>query len=282
MQRKVLGKGLKALFQETATPAEGGPAPTRGVIHLPVDKIHPNPDQPRTRFEPETIEELGRSIQKKGLIQPVVVFESNGEYFLVAGERRLRAVKTLGMPTIPAIVRETERTDLLELALIENIQREDLNPMEEAAAYKKLMDDFSLTQEEIASRIGKARSTIANFLRLFYLPREIQEDLAHRRLTMGHAKSILMCSDRKAQFRLRNKILRESLTVRSAEGGGGRKTRPVSAAREQEVFYRALERGMEEKYLTKVRFIPEKIGGKIVITYSSNPDLDRIVELLLK
>lgn len=274
MQKKALGKGLKALFPE----ADSEDGLGTGTADLKVSKIIPNPEQPRKAFAAETLAELAESIRQKGVIQPIIVRRENDRYVLVAGERRWRAVKQLGMTTIPAIVRSAEGVDLLELALIENVQREDLNPMEEAAAYKRLIDDFELTQEEIASRVGKARSTVANFLRLLQLPAEIREDLAARRLTLGHAKALLSCGDTKSQLRLRKKILNQEMSVRTTEKRGGKKRGRV--AKKRDVFLDRLERDLQDRLLAKVRVLPEKKGGKIVIPYSSDEELDRIVELL--
>jgi len=278
MQRKVLGKGLKALFPETNR------TDTRSsFFQLNVELVKPNPDQPRTHFSSDSLEELSRSIKEKGVIQPIVVRKKNNTFILIAGERRLRAVKRLGMKTIPAVVRESEGENFLELSLIENIQREDLNPIEEAKAYNRLMEEFYFTQEEIASHVGKARSTIANFLRLFQLPKEIQNDLADRRLTMGHAKVLLMCPDRKSQLELRNKILSQNLSVRTTEGKGTRsKTSRPRTETKSNIFLKALEQELQEKFFTKVTFIKEKKGGKIVIGFSSDEELERIIELLKK
>ena len=189
-QKKVLGRGLGALIpQKAETPA---PSRAAGLAHIPIDQIQPNPYQPRRIFNEASIDALARSVREHGIVQPLVVTRAGDMYKLVAGERRFRAAQKAGLATVPAVVKELlKSSDALQIALVENIQREDLNPMEEANAYHQLHDDFGLTQEEISRRVGKKRSTVANFLRLLKLPEPVKRLLAAGQLSMGHARALL-------------------------------------------------------------------------------------------
>jgi ParB family chromosome partitioning protein len=210
MNKRGLGRGLGALLSSTPTEADT-------LLDVGVEEIEPNPNQPRKAFRPEALDELSASIKASGVIQPVIVRRQGAGYQLVAGERRWRAARQAGLPRIPAIVREVTDAESLELALVENLLREDLNPMEEAEAYDKLLARFAWTQEELAQRIGKERSSIANALRLMRLPLPIQDDLRGGRLTMGHARALLALTTPTEQLRLRDEILAHDWSVRATE-----------------------------------------------------------------
>jgi ParB family chromosome partitioning protein len=216
-KKPVLGKGINALIPEH--PDSGGPDDnTRQIIYINVDEIEPNPFQARTEFDPEHIDELMRSIQEKGVIQPITVNRVGQSYHLIAGERRWRATRQAGFETIPAIVHEIEsQQDLMELSLIENIQRENLTPIEEAEGYRALMDRCFLTQEQVAQKVGKNRSTVANLLRLLNLPLEIQDFLRQGRLQMGHARALLGLDDDDDRLELARRAAEEKLSAREVE-----------------------------------------------------------------
>src|SRR5207249_8185099 len=210
MNRRGLGRGLGALLSAT-------PAADDVLIEIPVDQIEANPAQPRKSFSPEALEELVTSIRASGVIQPVIVRHRGPGYQLIAGERRWRAARQAGLERIPAIVREATDVESLELALVENLLREDLNPLEEADAYQRLIAEFGWTQEELGDRVGRDRSSVANTLRLLKLPAVIQDDLRAGRLTMGHARALLALSTPAEQLRLREEILAHSWSVRATE-----------------------------------------------------------------
>jgi len=209
-QKKVLGRGLGALIPQRETPPDSG----TGLLEVPVSQISPNPLQPRKTFNEASIEELARSVREHGIVQPLVVTRSGDRYKLIAGERRFRAAQKAGLTTVPVVVKDAiGESDALQVALIENIQREDLNPIEEAMAYHQLHRDFGLTQEEIARRVGKERSTVANFLRLMKLPDSVKRLLAAGQLSMGHARALLAVETTRKQELLAERVVRKSLNV---------------------------------------------------------------------
>jgi ParB family chromosome partitioning protein len=276
-KRKALGKGLGALL-----PSVPAGAQEKTFIEISVDQVVPNKYQPRTTFHEETLNELAQSIKSDGVIQPVIVRRSGSGYELIAGERRWRAAKKAGLKTIPAVVRDVSEFRTLEWALIENIQREDLNPIEEATAYSSLIQDFHLTQDELAQRVGKDRTTISNYLRLLKLPAEIKEKIQRGELTMGHARALISLEKAKDQLELANRIIAEQLNVRQVENlirshkitGGKRKH---SEPAHQDPNVRAAQSRLQEYFGTKVH-----IGsGKIEIYYENPDDLIRIFELIL-
>lgn len=282
MAKQVLGKGLKALIPQADLEPEEG----RVVLEIEVSAVKPNPYQLRTEIDRNGLEELKSSIVEKGLIQPITVRRSHDGFELIAGERRLRAAKEMGMKTIPAIVMDiSEEREFLELALIENVQRENLNPIEEARAYKKLMDECGLTQEEVSRRVGKDRSTITNFIRLLRLPEEVQSRVMSGKIYMGHARALLSLNDPAEQIALCQTIARKGLSVRRVEEivrekvgereimGNHRKPKKP----EQLV---AIEQKLEKLLGTRVRVKQGLNKGKIEIEFYSSEDLDRIVELL--
>lgn len=211
MAKLALGRGLSALIPETVTARE------REVVEIDVARVKAGRFQPRLEFDAERLRELVESIKEKGVIQPIIVRPAGGEFELIAGERRLRAAKALGARTLPAIVKNADDRQALELAIVENVQREDLNPIEEARAYRTLGEAFTLTQEEIAGKVGKSRAAVANAIRLLKLPEEVQDDIAAGRLTAGHAKVLLAAEDPRQQKALRDLIVARGLSVREAE-----------------------------------------------------------------
>ncbi|MFQ5445279.1 MAG: ParB/RepB/Spo0J family partition protein [Nitrospinales bacterium] len=286
MNRKALGKGINALIPdfEIGVPQSGGAGP--GVGEILIDEISPNQLQPRKYFDDEKLEELVLSIQENGVLQPVIVQKGkNNNYELIVGERRWRAGKKAGLKKIPAIIREVSDTESLEIAIIENIHRQDLNPIEEAEAYSRLSNEFGLTQEKLAKRLGKNRASIANILRLLKLPLGVKEEIIAGRLSMGHARALLGLETAKDMEALRREILKKDLNVRQTEGRvKQRKAVPQAQApaRKKNVFLKNLETELERKLGTKVEISPRKKGGKVVITYYSNDDLERIRGMIVK
>lgn len=278
-----LGKGLGALL-----PAGTGEPEGARIIELSVDEIHPNPRQPRTDFPQEELEELASSIKELGVLQPVVVrTRKEGGYELLVGERRLRASKLAGARRVPAIVREADDREALEQALVENLQRADLHALEEAQAYRNLVDLFELTQEEVAQRVGKSRVHVTNTLRLLELPQEIKQLVAQGRLAAGHCRAILQVKDPTKQVALANRAVEERLTVRQLEAiarGGEAERAPAQTpggARARSSRYPDLEESLADHLGTEVRVEAGKGKGRIVVTFGSRDDLHRIVELLL-
>lgn len=254
------------------------------VIKIPVENIVPNPNQPRFYFDEDNLKNLSESIREHGIIQPIIVTKiGEGRYELIAGERRLQASKLVGKKEIPAIVKLATNQEKLELALVENIQRHDLNPIEEARAYKKLQTEFNLTQEEIAKRAGKNRSTIANMIRLLELPVEIQRGLVEGKITEGHARAILGLDNPEKQRALYELILKKDFTVRDAEN----KVKEVTvhthqrkAARQADPYIQDLEDKIQQKLGTKVQIKKRGSAGKITIDFFSEEELGKIVGLL--
>jgi len=275
-KRKALGKGLGALL-----PSVPAGATEKTYMDVALDQIVPNKYQPRTDFADEGLNELAQSIKSDGVIQPVIVRRSGSGYELIAGERRWRAAKKAGLKTIPAVIRDVSEFRTLEWALIENIQRQDLNPIEEATAYASLIDDFHLTQEELAQRVGKDRSSVANYLRLLKLPAEIKERIQRNELTMGHARALISLERARDQLELANRIIADQLNVRQVESlirarkGPGKRKSKESAPQDPNV--RAAQAKLQEHFGTKVIIGP----GKIEIYYENPDDLIRIYEMIV-
>lgn len=272
--RHGLGRGLGALLSR--------PPESAGVVtELPVDSITPNPQQPRKDFHDNSLQDLAGSLRQSGLIQPVVVRRLGQGYQLIVGERRWRAAKLAGLSEIPAVVREATDAQTLELALVENLLREDLNPMEEAEAYQRLLSEFGWTQEELAQRVGRDRSTIANCLRLLKLPEGIQADLRSGQLTMGHARALLSLASTEEQLRLREQILAHSWSVRTTEEGvQHRRVKPTRRAGRRSAEMVAVEDSLRSALATRVRVIGTERAGRIEIVYTSREELDRLIELI--
>ena len=283
MNRKALGKGIEALipdFDEGLSQGED----SNGSLSLLIDEVFPNRLQPRKKFDDEKFNELERSIREHGVLQPVIVQKSVNGYELIVGERRWRASKKAGLKKIPAVIREVTDLESLELALIENLNRQDLNPIEEADGYERLAKDFGLTQENIAKRMGKSRESVANIMRLLKLPRQIQEDMIIGRLTMGHGRALLGLKSAQEILFLRKKIVDQSLNVRETEVQVNLLKYKSEAPKKSEkaykdIFISNLQVELERKLGTKVEIATNQKGGKVVIKYYSNDDLERIIKM---
>jgi ParB family transcriptional regulator, chromosome partitioning protein len=283
VNRKALGKGINALIPDFE---KGVPkADPSAANDLLVDEISPNRLQPRNYFDDKKLEELVTSIEEHGVLQPVVVQKADSGYELIVGERRWRASKKLGLKKIPAVIREVSDAQSLEIAIIENIHRQDLNPIEEAEAYARLANEFALTQEMVAKKVGKSRTAIANTLRLLKLSRNIKEDLISEKISMGHARALLGLENSKQMEILRKKIIKQDLTVRQTEGRVNKikaesvnKPGPITA--KKNIFIKDLEKDLARRLGTKVDISTKKNGGKLVVTYYSDDDLDRIQGLM--
>jgi ParB family chromosome partitioning protein len=275
-----LGRGLGALLS-SAGPASSAEAPGAAAVELPIDSITPNPHQPRKDFDDKALQDLSASLRQSGVLQPVVVRRLGDGYQLVVGERRWRAAKLAGITRIPAVIREASDAESLELALVENLLREDLNPMEEAEAYQRLLAEFGWTQEELAQRVARDRSSVANCLRLLKLPDLIQADLRTGRLTMGHARALLSLDSPAEQLRLREQILAHSWSVRATEEGvQAKRARPARRQLRRSAELAAVENALRVALATRVRLVGSERAGRIEIAYSSREELDRLAELI--
>jgi ParB family chromosome partitioning protein len=283
MNKRPLGRGLSALISTDSPPADSDE-----IRDLEIDLIRPGHQQPRTTFDQARLEELAQSIRTSGIIQPLLVRPRGGLFELVAGERRWRAAQLAGLARIPAIIREIPDEKLLELALIENIQRQELNPIEEANAYKRLIESLNLTQEEVAQRVGRDRTFITNYLRILKLPSEIQLLLENEKLSFGHARALLGLADVILQRRYAQKIVKHNWSVRETE----RRIKHASqdgpviskrSAKQEDPNIRSAEAKLRRRLGTQVRILPARAGssGKIEIEYYSAPDLDRVYSLLM-
>ena len=278
MQKQALGKGLGALIPDL-TALDDKERRSLGIMEIELDKLVPNEFQPRKTFNDEKLKELAASIKVQGVIQPIIVHRIGTNYGLIAGERRWRAARLAGLKTIPALVREASKRELIEQALIENIQREDLNPLEAAEAFKQLQDEYKLTHDDLSKRVGKERSTITNFLRLLGLPKEIKHHLAAGELNMGHAKALLSLERLRDQLAAANQIVKKALSVREAEALAARLKKPAKEKKARPAAeYKAVEERLRKALGTKVSIAPKAKGGKIVIEYYSGEELDRILE----
>lgn len=282
-QKKVLGRGLGALIpQKQGQPVAHHQPPAAGLMELRIDQIIPNPYQPRKAFNEASIEELARSVREHGIVQPLVVTRAGDRYKLIAGERRFRAAQKAGLDTVPVVVKELMREgDALEIALVENIQREDLNPMEEATAYHQLHEEFGLTQEEISRKVGKERSTVANFLRLLKLPESVKKILAAGQLSMGHARALLAVESARKQEHLAERVVKRGLSVRQTEmlaAEGSPKVGEKKKEKEKDVFTRDAEERLTRTLKTRVEIDRRRRGGVIQIRFSSEDDLIRLYD----
>src|SRR5947209_5255728 len=280
MNKRGLGRGLDALLSSM-------PGTDEATSDIPIDQIDVNPNQPRKLFDSNALSDLAASIRTSGVIQPIVVRRHGDSYQLIAGERRWRAARQAGLARIPAMVREATDAQSIELALVENLLREDLNPIEAAQAYQKLLAEFAWTQEELAQRIGKDRTSIANCLRLLRLPEEIQADLRSGRLTMGHARALLALPTVSEQLRLRDEILTHDWSVRTTEDSIRAKESLAEArglaprkGRRRSVELAALEEALQRGLMTRVRIIGNERKGKIEVSYATADELERLSDLL--
>jgi ParB family chromosome partitioning protein len=276
-KRPALGRGLSALIPDAT-----GPALDDRSLDVDSDLLRPNRFQPRTTLDEAKIDELARSIRANGIIQPIIVRRVDGGYEIVAGERRWRASQRAGLLKVPVVVRDIPEERLLAAALIENIQREDLNPIEEAHAYRRLADEYQLTQEQIADAVGKDRSSIANYLRLLKLPQEVRASVGSGALSMGHARALLALPDEASQLRLSREVVTKTLSVRETEALVKKATAPpaAKAAVEKDVHTRAAEERLRFALGTRVRIARGRKGGRIEIDFGSEDELQRIFEAL--
>lgn len=278
MTRQALGKGLDALIPG----AKKSTDVKKGIVDININDIKTNPYQPRKTFSPEKLEELIKSVKEKGVIEPIIVKEiPNNKYELIVGERRLVAAQRAGLQTVPAIIKNVSSIEQLEIALIENIHREDLNPVEEASAYKQLMEAMHFTQEQLADKLGKNRATVANVLRILNLPDSVQKRLIGGELTLGHAKVLLSVDDANRQKALCEQVVKYNLSVRDLEKilKSGKKTRLKTITADMPEF-KAIEEKLKHFFGTKVRIKGKYKKGKIEIEYYSKEEFERILELL--
>ena len=287
-----LGRGLEALLAVHASNAEPSAADRSAMRNIALARIRPNPFQPRRTFDPQELQELEASLRANGLLNPVAVrpAKTGGGYELIAGERRIRAAARIGWTEIPAVVKEIDDRSLLTLALVENLQRADLNPIEEAEGYRQLMGDFDLTQAQLAEAVGKERSTVANMLRLLQLPAVVQQLVHQKELTLGHARALLTLEDEQTLIALAREIVAEGLSVRAVEerarGGAPAKKRRerkgADPADARAVALRAAEEEVRRYLQTDVRVVQREQGkGRIEIDFYSTDDLDRLLDLIM-
>ena len=283
MTKRALGRGLGTLIPGAGVPQEEEEI-REPASEMEIARIVPNRFQPRQVFEDKALEELTASIRIHGVIQPILVRRlNNGVYELIAGERRWRAAQIAGLKKIPVVIKDIPDEKSLEIALIENLQRENLNPIEAAQGYQRLLKEFTLSQEEIATRVGKERSTITNYLRLLSLPEKIKDYLAKSLLTPGHAKAILAISDRDEQIRFAGHLVARGASVREAEAWSkewGAKKRKKKVIERRDPTFKDVEERLQRVFGTKVRIFPEKKGGKVVLEYYTLEDLNRILEVV--
>lgn len=277
MKRKALGRGLDALLPS--------PSEASSLTHLDIDLIRPNPLQPRVVFDPDKLEELATSLKSKGVLQPIVVRPAEGGYQIIAGERRWRASQRAGLQTIPAIIQDVSDREMVELALVENIQRDDLNPIEEAQAYQMMNSQFGLTQQQIAGRVGRSRVAVANTLRLLQLPQVVQSMVVSEQLSMGHARALIPLPE-SDQLRLARLIAEKGLSVRQTEARVRRLLAlPESAEKvvlPRDPNLKDAERRLEQRFQTKIEIRSRGASGQILLHYHSQEELDRLFEELLR
>ena len=286
MTRKALGRGLGALLS-----AEGTATAAEDTNEVPIDLIDPSNLQPRSVFDEAKLDELAKSIVANGVVQPLLLRRKGSRFELIAGERRWRAAQRVGLTTVPAILKDVSDDQVLEIALIENIQREDLNPIEEARAYKKLIESLGLTQDTVAERVGRDRSYVTNYLRLLRLPEDLQDLLQAGRLSTGHARTLLGVEHVDLQRRLARKIIEQDLSVRATErlvkqhaGPGRARTKAVPQSQERDANVRAAETKLRRRFGTQVRIIQAQSSdsGKVEFEFYNQGDLDRLYSLLIQ
>lgn len=278
MAKNALGRGLSALIGDEETQ-------NNGVVDLKLNSVEPNNDQPRKYFNDEKLNQLAESIKEHGVVQPIIVRKEGDIYRIIAGERRWRATRIAGLETIPAIIKDVSNKQIMEMALIENIQREDLNPIEEAEAYNRLMKEFSMTQEQLSKTVGKSRSLIANSVRLLALGEEIKKLIESGELSNGHGRTLLAIENKELQLKLAEKIVEEGLSVRETEVlikkvQSGKKEKK-DEVKNKEIFL-DIEDRLKNIFGTKVKLIANNKKGKIQIEYYSNDELERILEMVDK
>ena len=288
-----LGKGLNSLMAAPSSSAKkeasskGSEKTVDGVATLKITQIEPDRSQPRLEFDRDRLEELAASVKEKGLIEPIIVQQEGEKYTIIAGERRWRACQIAGIKEVPVLIKEYTPQERFEISLIENIQREDLNPIEEAGAYRRLVEEFGLTQEEVAQKVSKSRTAVTNALRLLKLPENIQKHVISGELSMGHARALLAVEDPEVQENLALRIIAEQLSVREAEKiirRLGKETKPKKKDETAEIFYRDLESRMNQSLGMKVGIssVGKNGGGKLQIEFASQDDLDKLMDLLIQ
>lgn len=280
LKRPALGRGLDSLISMDDVPARGSSA----INDIDINQIFPNPDQPRTTFDQDALEELATSIRELGIIQPLSLRKTAPDtYQIIAGERRFRAAKLAGLTSVPAYIRTASESELTEMALIENIQREDLNAIEIALTFKKLIDQYNLTQERLSERIGKKRATIANFLRLLRLPAEVQLGLRDRKVDMGHARALLSVEDPTQQLKLYERIIKDGLSVRKVEelAKKMKEEEPQSKPKSEPTHdFDLLKNHLTSKFNTPVTFSCDRSGkGKITFSFKNEGELERLITI---
>lgn len=275
-----LGRGLNALIQESSINKDENDASQK----IPINFIRPNESQPRKNFDSDKIVQLAESIKEHGIIQPLILKKNGKDYIIIAGERRFRAAKSLGLKEVPAVVVDATEKEILEISLIENIQREDLNPIEEALAYKRLINDFKLTQEKLSQRIGKSRVAITNCMRLLNLDKRVQEYLIDGVISEGHGRVLLSITDGELQYAISQKIIDEDLSVRATEKliklYRNSNNEKDNTKHEENQYIIDIRNKLEDYFGTKVLLKTNKNKGKIEIEYYSNEDLQRIIDIL--
>lgn len=283
MPKKGLGRGLNSLFDEAPDEEESD-----NVVSLKINSIEPNKNQPRKQFDKEKLDALTESIKEHGLIQPIIVVKNNDMYKIVAGERRWRAAKKAGLTEIPVVIRNYTDSEVAQIALIENLQREDLNPIEEAIGYQSLINDYNMTQEAVSSRIGKSRSAIANSIRLLSLDKPIQSKLISGEITSGHARALLSIENTDIRMTVLDNIISKGLNVRQAEALAKQlqnakleKNKPI-INEQVKAQLDEIENGLSSRLGTKVKLIHNNKRGKIEIEYFGNDDLERILNLIME
>ncbi len=275
-----LGKGLDALFKDTINAETEEIQEGEKIVKLDINEVEPNRDQPRKHFDEEALEELAESIKRYGLIQPIIVSKRDNYYEIIAGERRWRACKKAGIKEISAIIRDNDEKRNKEIALIENIQREDLNAVEKAMGIKILMEEYSLTQQEVSEILGKSRSAIANTVRILNLDKRVLELAKEGKLTEGHCRALLAIEDGDKQLEMALRLIEKGANVRDAEEKTQAKKKMKTKDRRYEAIYKDIEDSFQSFFGTKVKLQAGQKRGKIVIEYKSNEDLERLLELI--
>ena len=280
--KKGLGRGLDALISSTNSLEEA----SNIVSEVKINEVEPNIEQPRKAFDQEKLETLAESIKEHGVVQPIIVRKEGARFIIIAGERRWRASKLAGLKTIPVIVKDISTKEVMEIALIENLQREDLNPIEEAEAFQKLIDEYEMTQEEVAKVVGKSRAAIANSVRLLNLTNEIKEMLLEGQITSGHARTLITVTDKERQKEIAKQIIEKNLNVRDTEKLAAREEKKPNLKQKSilknDIEILDLEEKLRIAYGTKINLVRGKNKGKIIFEYYSNDEFDRIIEMLTK
>ena len=286
-----IGKGLDALIPSggvAKTVEKAGKVTDKdGVVNVKISKVEPNREQPRKNFDEDALQELAESIKQFGVLQPILVQERDDYYEIIAGERRWRAANIAGLKEVPVIIRNLTEQEIVEIALIENIQREDLNPIEEAQAYKRLLTEFNLKQDEVAERVSKSRTAVTNSMRLLKLSDDVQQMVIDEMITTGHARALLAIEDPEQQYILAQKVFDEKLSVRDIEklvkNLGKTKVQKKSKEKQLTAIYQEIEETLKEKLSTKVSIVAKENGaGKIDVEFFSHEELDRLMEIIMK